>query len=63
MIIFIKILYRANNNMEVRYCNLPATSKKIQQDPNADLKGVFNSRVAFTEMIKKDKQVFMKFAD
>lgn len=49
--------------MEVRYCNLNATTKKIQQDPSADLKAVFNSKVAFTEMIKKDKQIFMKFAD
>lgn len=49
--------------MEVRYCNLTATTKKVQQDPSADLKAVFNSKVTFIEMIKKDKQVFMKFAD
>lgn len=48
LIIFIKIIYRAHNNMEVRYCNLNATNKKIQQDPSADHKAVFNSKVAFT---------------
>lgn len=49
--------------MEVRYCNLTATNKKMQQDATSDHKTVFNSKVSFTERIKKDKQIFMKYAD
>ncbi len=30
---------------------------------NADLKAVFNVKYAFNDIIKKDKQIFMKFAD
>ena len=29
LVIFIKIIYKAHNNMEVKYCNLNATQKKI----------------------------------
>ncbi len=49
--------------MEVKYCNYPITLKKIQQESNNDLKGVFNSKVAFTEAIKRDRMCFLKFAD
>ena len=63
LIIFIKIIYKADSNMEVRYCNLPVTTKKLQKDSTTDLRNVFNSRVAFTEIIKKDRTTFLKFAD
>lgn len=49
--------------MEVRYCNYPSTIKKIQQEMTGDTKNIFNSKVAFTEAIKKDRMSFMKFAD
>jgi len=48
MIIFIKVIYKANNNMEIRYCNYPATLKKMQQEINADNKNIFNSKLNFT---------------
>jgi hypothetical protein len=63
LILFVKIIYRADSNMEVRYCSLPATAKKISYDQAPELKNVFNSRVAFTEIIKKDRTIFLKFAD
>lgn len=63
LIIFIKVIYKANNNMEIKYCNYPVTLKKIQQEISNDLRSVFNSKVAFTEAIKKDKMCFLKFAD
>ena len=64
MIIFIKVIYKANNNMEVRYCNYPATLKKIQIEMNnTDIKTIFNSKLNFTEAIKRDRMSFMKFAD
>lgn len=63
LIVFVKVIYKANNNMEVKYCNYPITLKKIQQEINNDLKGVFNSKVAFTEAIKRDRMCFLKFAD
>ena len=28
----VKIIYRADGNMEVNYCNLEATRKKFQQE-------------------------------
>ena len=59
----VKIIYRADGNMEVNYCNLQATSKKIHPDNSHELKAVFNSRVAFTEIIKKDRTMFLKYAD
>lgn len=49
--------------MEVAYCNLTATTKKIQQENNSDLKSVFNSKVSFVELLKKDRLTFIKFAD
>lgn len=63
LVIFIKVIYKANNNMEIKYCNYPLTLRKIQQEINNDLRSVFNSKVAFTEAIKKDKMTFLKFAD
>lgn len=63
LIIFIKIIYKADSNMEVRYCNLAATSKKVTHENGHEFKSVFNSRVAFTEIIKKDRAMFLKFAD
>ena len=47
--------------MEVKYCNLSVTLKKIENE-NSDIKENFNSRVAFTEIIKKDRSIFIKFA-
>jgi hypothetical protein len=35
----------------------------MKQEPNTDFKLVFNSKVAFTEVIKKDKMSFIKFSD
>lgn len=49
--------------MEVRYCNYPVTLKKMQQEVSNDLKSVFNSKVQFTDAIKRDKMCFLKFAD
>lgn len=49
--------------MEVKYCNYPVTLKKIQQEVGNDLKSVFNSKVQFTDAIKRDKMCFLKFAD
>lgn len=63
LVILIKVVYRAHNNMEVKYCNLNATTQKLQQDSPQDLQAVFNSKVAFTEAVKKDKLTFIKFAD
>ena len=48
LIIFIKIIYKADSNMEVRYCNLNATSKKVTHENGHEFTSVFNSRVAFT---------------
>ena len=64
MIIFIKVIYKANNNMEVRYCNYASTLKKMQvENNNGDIRNVFNSKLNFTEAIKRDRMNFMKFAD
>lgn len=50
--------------MEIRYCNYPATLKKMQIEMNnTDLKTIFNSKLNFTEAIKRDRMSFMKFAD
>lgn len=49
--------------MEVKYCNLNATQKKVSAENSQEHKEVFNSKVAFTEVVKKDKLTFIKFAD
>lgn len=50
--------------MEVRYCNYASTLKKMQvENNNGDIRNVFNSKLNFTEAIKRDRMNFMKFAD
>lgn len=50
--------------MEINYCNYPVSLDKIQKENNnSDMKTVFNSKVAFTEAVKRDKMCFLKFAD
>lgn len=50
--------------MEINYCNYPVSFERIQKESNVnDMKAVFNSKVAFTEAVKRDKMCFLKFAD
>lgn len=60
-IVYVKVIYKANANMEVKYCNYKSTLQSLST--GQDYRGVFLNKNSFNEALLRDRNAYLKFMD
>lgn len=64
LIVSVRIMYNLHVGEGLKYCSEPFTQKKLGEgNGQLDPKKIFKSKSSISEAIKKDKNVFLKFAE